>query len=62
MSKLAEFFYNGQNQYSMMRLISFLTSIGGMILIAFHPEQSMYLAPIIIGAQAFKWAQSKGGE
>lgn len=62
MHKLAEFFYGSGNQFSMMRLISFLTAIGGMVLIAIYPEQSMYVAPIVVGAQAFKWLQSKGGE
>lgn len=62
MHKLAEFFYGSEDKLSMMRLVSLLTAIGGMTLIAVYPEQAAYLAPIVVGSQAFKWLQSKGGE
>ncbi len=62
MSKLAEFFYGSGNQLSMMRLITFISSVGALILIAVYPEQAVPLSTVIVSAHGFKWAQSKGGE
>lgn len=62
MHKLAEFFYGSGNQYSMMRLISFISSVGALMLIAVYPEQAVPLSTIVVSSHGFKWLQSKGGE
>ena len=62
MRKLLTFFDGTEGKFSMMRLISLITALGGLWLIERHPEQAMYIAPIVVGSQVFKWAQSKCGE
>jgi hypothetical protein len=60
MNKLEMFLQDDSGKLSMMRLISIITAVGGLLLIAAYPEQALPLSTIVVGSQAFKWLQQKG--
>ena len=55
------FFQGTSGKLSMMRLLCFISALGSLLLIAFHPDQATPLCGVTAMALAGKWLQ-RGSE